>query len=72
MCLRPCCKSFFLIIKRQNLISTINKDISNSTQILTREKIDEIYFRKLLQLSAVTDELKLTHIENISKAVNKK
>ena len=60
------------VIKRQNLVSVINKDISNSTQILTREKIDEIYFRKLLQLSAVTDELKLTHIENISKAVNKK
>lgn len=53
------------LIKRDDLISTLNEDIANSPNIL---KVDEILntYTKLKEYSNVDDIIKKKHIENIS------
>lgn len=55
------------VINRQNLLKTINIDIKYSDKILSKEKLDELFYRHLLPLSLATDEIKKRHIQDILK-----
>jgi hypothetical protein len=51
------------VIKRNKLIKTIKKDISESTQIMTLEEVDNLYIK--LQIYICEKEVKKAHIDNI-------
>ena len=52
------------VLKRNNLIRELKKDISESKSIFDREKIDSIY-NELSQYTLADDEVKKDHIDNI-------
>lgn len=54
------------VIKRNNLLIVLKKDILESKTVFNNEQIDGIY-NELSQYSLVDDEVKKLHIENVKE-----
>jgi hypothetical protein len=57
------------VIKRNKLIKTIKKDIESSTDVMTKDEVEQLYI-KLQKYSLADKAAKESHVENIKKKMS--